>query len=151
MTKIPSDVQNSIRIVRHGNSSKDIDVQLSEVEDDGEQGHKSETSITKFSTPETTELKQEQWLRVAGDQVVLKKEKELASSGKQTVSVREETNAVSDTRVMIVQNRHQKPLHPPSHQHQEVEVRLEKGASEAEAGLGSPTDSLQKLLERYLQ
>ena len=29
--------------------------------------HKSETSITKFSTPEMTELKQVQWLRVAGD------------------------------------------------------------------------------------
>ena len=58
--------------------------------------------------------------------------------------VREETNAVSDTRVMIVKNRHQKPLHPLSHQHQEVEVGREKGASEAEAGLGSPTDSRAK-------
>ena len=41
---------------------------------------------------------------------------------------------------MIVQNRH----HPLSHQNQEVEVRREKGASEAEGSLGSPTDSRAK-------
>ena len=61
---------------------------------------------------------------------------------KEKASVREETNAVSDTRVMIVRNRHQKPLHPPSHQHQEV--RPEKGASEAGVRLGRPTDSRAK-------
>ena len=38
---------------------------------------------------------------------------------------REETNAVSRTTGMNVQNRHQEPLHPLSHQHQEVEVRRE--------------------------
>ena len=53
--------------------------------------------------------------------------------------------------VMSVEDRHQKPLHRVSHQHQEVEVRREKGASEAEESLGSPTDSLQKLLEWNLQ
>ena len=71
-------------------------------------------------------------------------EKEFAISGKQKGSVREETNAVSGTRVMIVQNRHQKPLRPLSHQHQEEEVHREKGASEAEASLGSPTDRRAK-------
>ena len=76
--------------------------------------------------------------------MVLKEAKEFAISEKQKVSVREETNAVSVTRVMVVQNRHQKPLHPLSHQHQEVEVRREKEASEAEASLGSPTDSRAK-------
>ena len=39
--------------------------------------------------------------------------------------VREETNAVSSTTVMNVRNRHQKPLHPLNHQHQEVQVRRE--------------------------
>ena len=58
--------------------------------------------------------------------VALKEEKESAIIGKQKGSVREETSAVSDTRVMIVQSRHQEPLHPLSHQHQEVEVRREK-------------------------
>ena len=64
MTKIPSDdvleclyklgiresdqLKKSIRIVRHGNSSEDIDAQLTEVEDDGAKEHRSETSITKF-------------------------------------------------------------------------------------------------------
>ena len=62
----------------------------------------------------------------------------------QKVSVREETNAVSGTRVMIVQNGHQEPLQLLSYQHQEVEVRRAKGASEAEASLGSPTGSRAK-------
>ena len=67
----------------------------------------------------------------------------LSVDSKRTV-VREETNAVSDTTVVSVQNRHQKPLHPLSHQHQEVEVRREKGTSEAAVRLGSPTDSRAK-------
>ena len=59
-------------------------------------------------------------------------------------SVREETNAVSGTTGLGVQYRHQKPLHPLSHQHQEVEVRREKGASEAGVRLGRPIDSRAK-------
>ena len=46
--------------------------------------------------------------------------------------------------VMVVKNRHQKPLHPLSHQHQEVEVRREKGASEAGVRRGKPIDSRAK-------
>ena len=65
--------------------------------------------------------------------MALKEDKEFAISGKQKVSVREETSVVSRTMRISVQNRHQKPLHPLSHQHQEVEVRREKGASGAEA------------------
>ena len=61
--------------------------------------------------------------------MLLKEEKEFAISGKQKGSVREETSAVSGTIVMNVQNLHQKPLHLLSHQHQEVDVRREKGAS----------------------
>ena len=76
--------------------------------------------------------------------MALREEKGFAVSGKQKVTVREETNAVSDTKVMILQNRHQKPLHPLSHQHQEVEARREKGASEAEASLGRPIDCRAK-------
>ena len=55
--------------------------------------------------------------------MVLKEDKEFAINGKQMESVREETNAVSGTSVTSVQNRHRKPLHVLSHQHQEVEVR----------------------------
>ena len=76
--------------------------------------------------------------------MVLKEEKEFAISGNQKGSVREETNAVSDTTLMIVQNRHQKPLHPLSHQHKEVEVRRENGPSEVRVHLGSPIDSHTK-------
>ena len=60
--------------------------------------------------------------------MILKGHKEFPISGKQKGSVREETNAVSGTTVMSVQNQHQKPLHPLSHQHKEVEVRREKGS-----------------------
>ena len=73
--------------------------------------------------------------------MVLKEEKEFAISGKQKDSVREETNAVSGTTVMNVRNRHQQPLHPLSHQHQEVEVRREKRASQTGVRLGRPIDS----------
>ena len=59
----------------------------------------------------------------------------LLSVESKKVSVREETNTVSDTRVMIVQKRHRK---------QEVAVCREKGASEAAASLGISTDSRAK-------
>ena len=58
--------------------------------------------------------------------MVLTEDKEFVIHGKQKGSVRVETNAVSGTTVMSVQNQHQKPLHPLSHQHKEVEVRREK-------------------------
>ena len=73
--------------------------------------------------------------------MALREEKVLANSGEKKVGVREETSVVSCTTGMNVQNRQQKPLHRPSHQHHEVEVRREKGASEAEASLGSSLDS----------
>ena len=40
--------QNCIGIVRHGDSSEDIDTQLSQFEDNGEEKFRSETSITKL-------------------------------------------------------------------------------------------------------
>ena len=77
--------------------------------------------------------------------VVLKDEKEFATSGKQKDSGREETNAVSGTTLMSVQNRHRKPLHPLSHQHQEVEVRQRQ-----ESVWEDQSTAVQKLLEKYL-
>ena len=73
-------------------------------------------------TPDMRELKQGQWLRVAGVKKVLKEHKENAINGKQKDSVREERCVVSGTTKISVQNRHQKPLHPLNHQHKEVEV-----------------------------
>ena len=37
-----------IEIVRHGDSSEDMDAQLSKIEDNGEKEYKSETSITEL-------------------------------------------------------------------------------------------------------
>ena len=73
--------------------------------------------------------------------MALNEEKVFVASGKKKGSVQRETNAVSGMRVTIVQNRHQKPRQPLSHQHQEAEVRREKETSEAKASLGSSIDS----------
>ena len=56
--------------------------------------------------------------------MALREGKEIAISGKHKVSVREETNAVSDTRVMTVQGRHEKPVHAVSHLFQRKKVTL---------------------------
>ena len=88
-----------------------------------------------------TELRQGQWLRVAGDEVVLEGDQEFPISGKQKDSVREETNAVSGTTVMSVQNQLQKPLRPLSHHPKEVEARREKEPPEVGVHLGSSIDS----------
>ena len=63
--------------------------------------------------------------------------------GQKKGSVERQTNVVSGMKVTIVQSRHQKPHHPPSHQLQkhEVEVRREKGTSKAGVHLGRPIDS----------
>ena len=50
---------------------------------------RSETSHYETLTLELRELKQEQWLRIAGVNVVLKEDKENAMNGKQKDSVRE--------------------------------------------------------------
>ena len=76
--------------------------------------------------------------------MVLKEDKEFAISGKQKGSVREETSVVSGTTGMSVQNRHQKPLHPLSHQHKEVEVRRGRRTSGTGVHLGSSIDSREK-------
>ena len=72
--------------------------------------------------------------------MVLKEDKEFATSGKQKDSVREETNAVSGTTGMSVQNRHGKTTpssEPPT-----------QGTSAAGVRVGKPT--VQRLHERYL-
>ena len=79
--------------------------------------------------------------------MALRKEKVSVTSGKKKVSVRRETNVVSGMRVTIVRNRHQKPNHPLSHnleQKKRGRSASRKGASEAEASLGRPTDSRAK-------
>ena len=58
------------------------------------------------------EWKQEQWLQIAGVNVVLREDQENAINGKQKDSVREEIVVVSGTMRISVQNRHQRPLLP---------------------------------------
>ena len=60
-------------------------------------------------------LKQEQWLRIAGINVVLKKDQENAINGKQKDSVREEIIAVSDTmKIGVPILRSAPPSEPPT-------------------------------------
>ena len=101
-------------------------------------------SACETLTPEKRELKQEQWPRIAEVNVVLKEDKEKAINGEQKDSVREETSVVSGTMKISVQ----KPtptLHPPSHQHKEVEVRRGKRTSEVRVHPGSSLDSHAKI------
>ena len=59
----------------------------------------------------------------------------------------QETNVVSGTMKISVQNRNQKPHHCLNHQHKEVKVNRGERTSVAGVHLGS---SVQRLLERYL-
>ena len=56
-------IQNRIRIVRHGDSSEDIDAQLSKIEDDGRRKSTSETSIAKL-----WRCTRENWNRSSGQE-----------------------------------------------------------------------------------
>ena len=58
---------NCIRIARDGDSSKYIDAQLSNIEDDGEKKKRETHSDCETFTPDTGKSKQEQWSRVARD------------------------------------------------------------------------------------
>ena len=137
--------RNRIRHVRHGNSSEEIDAQLSKVEDDGEKEHRSETSITKFRRQKREKLRQGAVVTSCRGLSGFERGKGICYQWKaKGHQCSRDDHCSSGTRVTIVQNRHQKPLRPVSHQHQEVEVRGEEGASDAEASLGSPTDSSAK-------
>ena len=78
--------------------------------------------------------------------MTLREEHGFANSGEQMVSVREETNADLPHDGNDRAKPTSKAAPPLSHQHQEEEVRREKGASEAGASLGSPTDSRVKCI-----
>ena len=114
------------------------------LEDDGEEKQRSETSITKFWRQTWENRNRCSGQESQGIKWCWKRKRYFVSIGKQNGSVRVETSVVSGTTVMSVQNRHQKPLHPLSHQHQEVEVRGEEGASEAGVRLGRQIDSRAK-------
>ena len=61
--------QNRIGIVRHGDSSEDIHALIiKKLKTMVKREHRSETSDYETSTPEMRGLKQERWLRIAGDQ-----------------------------------------------------------------------------------
>ena len=77
--------QNRIGIVPHGDSSKDIDAQLSKIEDNGKKGS-SRNFDYETLTSGTRELKQEQWSRIERDWSALKEEMVSVTSGKKKAS-----------------------------------------------------------------
>ena len=77
--------------------------------------------------------------------------KEFAINGKQKGSVREDTNAVSGTTVMSVQNRHQKPLHPLGPPTQRGRNASRKGALRGRSPPGkSNRQPCKNILQGYL-
>ena len=80
--------QKRIGIVWRRKSSKDIDARIAKIEKRWWRQVKIRNSDCGTLTPDTGKLKQEQWLRIAGVNVVLKEDKENANSGKQKDSVR---------------------------------------------------------------
>ena len=162
MSKIPSDdvleslyklrirasdqLKSSSDLYRRGNSSNDIDAQWSEVEDEGEKEHRSETSITKFRGQ-----KRDNWDK---------------SSGYESQGIEWERNLLSvESKRSVFERR---PMQFPTRESwswktdsksrstlwvtntKKVEVRREKRASEAEASLGSPADSRAKTCWKVL-
>ena len=115
-------------IVRHGDSSDDIDAQLSKIEDNGEEEYRSDTSIAK----------QKQWSRIEREWVALKEEKVPFTSGKKK-------EAVSGMRVTIVPKNQSHPSH-------EVEVCRRKEVSKAKVTLvpffDNRADALRRVLAR---
>ena len=120
--------QNRMRIIRHGNSSEAIEAWSSEVEDDGEEKYRSKTSITKF-----WRQKRENWERGGGyesqgNRWYWKRTRSLLTvESKRTVfESRPMQSPARQWWACKKKKKHQKPLHPLSHQHKEVEVRREK-------------------------
>ena len=130
--------QNLVRIVWHGNSSENIDAWLSKVENDGEEKHRSETSITKFS-----HLK---WEIETGAVVTSRRRWSGVERGQGVCYQWKAKKAVFERSDggWTCKNRHQKPLHPLSHRHKEVDVRRKKKNSEAGVDLESSIDSRAK-------
>ena len=77
-------LKNCIGIVRHGDSSEDVNAQLSKIENDGAKKKRSETSDCETLTPGMRELKQEQWSRMEREWVALKVGKVHVTSGKKS-------------------------------------------------------------------
>ena len=108
--------QNRIGIVRHIINHKNIDAQFSEIEDDGEEKHRSQTSTANFWR-QTWENRNRCMVKShTREWAVLKEVQVFVTSGKQKKgSVRRETYAVSGMKVTIMQCRHPKLHHPLSH------------------------------------
>ena len=88
-------------------------------------------------TPDTGELKQEQWQRVERDESALKEEKVSVTSGKKKASVRKETDAVSDPKPKIG-HKSQNTLPPRllSQPYHEVEVVSKKRSIQGKSNMG---------------
>ena len=105
--------QKCIGIVRHGDSSEDIDTQLSKIEDNGEEEYRSEILIAIFQRQTRENWKRSSGQQSEGTEWRWRREKVFVTSRKKKASVRKETNAVSGMRVTIVRkNQNTKP--PPS-------------------------------------
>ena len=136
--------QNRIGIVRDGDSSEDIDAQLSNIENDGEKKYRSEIPMAKLWR-QTRENRNSGYESQGVKWRWKRKTSVLSVERKRPVF--EGRPAVSGMRVMIVhQNRHRKPLLPLSHQWHEVEALRGIEASDWQ----DSSTTVQVLFDRYL-
>ena len=124
-------------IVRHGDSSQDIDAQLSEIENDGEEKCKSETSIANF-----WRLARENRDRSSGQESRGNEWRWPVFEGRQMQFPARVTS--------VYENRHRNPPQLLSYQWHEVKVCREKGVSEAKVILAwffdNRADTIWKVL-----
>ena len=119
------------------NSSKDTDAQLSKVEDDGEEIRNFDYEIL---TPGMRELRQGQWFRRGLSGIETGKGVNYQWKAKGQCSRGDQCSFQHDG-YERAKPTPKKTLHLLNHQHQQVEVRGEEGASVEGVRLGSPTDS----------
>ena len=115
--------QKCFGFVRHGDSSEDIEAQLSKIEDFGEEVYGSENFDYETLTPDMGGLKQEQLSKIVRNEWRWRRKRYLLPVERKRTSVRKETNAVSGMSVTIVhKNQNTMPPHLSSHPTREVEV-----------------------------
>ena len=167
MPKIPSDdvleslyqlrirevwsTQNRIGIVRHGNSSENIDAQLSKFEDTGEEENRSETSIAQYWRPTWENWNRSSGQESKGNEWRWRRKRYLLPVERKRTSARKETNAVSGMRVTTVhKNQTTMPPHHLSHPCHEVEVCGGKDVSEAKVTVVPFSDNRADVIWRVL-
>ena len=99
-----------LELYNYGDSSEEGWTWLSQIEDNGKKEVSSRIWEWRILRPGTDIMKQAPWSRIIGNNVAFKEDKENVGNGKLTGGVRKETNAVSGTIMISVQDLRHRPL-----------------------------------------